>query len=488
MFAPRQPLRPIGGLATALVALLVAQMALLVVQMIALIRRSSLVSAVDQGHIVDRLRLEAADNAVQTPARLILLTLTATIVVWCVWQHRAQRNAIELNGGGLEYTPGWAVGWWFIPIANLFKPFQAMRELWKASHGGTWRALPTWALIGWWWGVWIASSVNVWVGSKGVQAGVTFGMPDEQLSLQDFAVRDRWTMAWFGVRVIAAALAIVIVRSVVRLQAKADAARTVVPVPPAPMLVEAGDVGLALPPPPPAAPAGVTDTMTAGERILILTTVTAMVCLAAGGIVWSARDQPLTAAGAAPTPAVLTPAAPTPHAASTPSHPSPTDDSDFGVGWKRDGVTLTYPTGWTTEPVDLKAQAGVDPLWTVGFTPEGYSNLDLVIVSAYPLPVDASTYSSDARSAAVGKLVAEAVSGVGGHVTSEVNPTVFGGQIPGDHVTADLTIEGQPVSIDFNALFAGAGEYSVVCQSTPRARAVIATGCGQIRTTFVVKS
>ena len=295
MFAPRQPLRPIAGLATAVVALLVVQMALLIVQMIALIHRSSLVSAVEQGHIVDRLRLEAADNAVQTPARLVLATLVATIVVWCVWQHRAQQNAIALDGGGLEFTPGWAVGWWFIPIANLFKPFQAMRELWKASHGGAWRALPTWGLIGWWWGVWIASSVNFWIGSNGVQAGVNFGTTEQQLSLTDFAVRDRWMTVWFGIRVIAAALAIVIVRSIVRLQAKADAARAVVPVPPAPMLAEVGDVGLALPPPPPAAPEGVTDTISSGERLLVIGVVTAMVALSVGGIVWSARDQPLTA-------------------------------------------------------------------------------------------------------------------------------------------------------------------------------------------------
>ena len=32
-----------------------------------------------------------------------------------------------------SFTPGWSVGWFFVPIMNPWKPFQAMREIWQAS-------------------------------------------------------------------------------------------------------------------------------------------------------------------------------------------------------------------------------------------------------------------------------------------------------------------------------------------------------------------
>src|SRR5687767_1529604 len=63
------------------------------------------------------------------------LVFVASVVVVAMWIHRAHANLRDAGTDGLEFTPGWAVGWYFIPFANLIKPFQAMRELWNASHG-----------------------------------------------------------------------------------------------------------------------------------------------------------------------------------------------------------------------------------------------------------------------------------------------------------------------------------------------------------------
>ena len=69
---------------------------------------------------------------------LVYLAYTAVFVVSIVlvamWIHRAHANLREAGVDGLEFTPGWAVGWFFVPIAQLFKPFQAMRELWAAMR------------------------------------------------------------------------------------------------------------------------------------------------------------------------------------------------------------------------------------------------------------------------------------------------------------------------------------------------------------------
>jgi len=88
------------------------------------------------------------------------------IVTFLIWLHRAYSNLSPLRARNLEFSPGWAVGWWFIPFANLVKPFQVVREVYNESDpdvdpysgfshvpGGT----PT--LIGVWWGTFILSGI-----------------------------------------------------------------------------------------------------------------------------------------------------------------------------------------------------------------------------------------------------------------------------------------------------------------------------------------
>ena len=65
---------------------------------------------------------------------------------------RVAKNVRALGATGLEFTPGWAVGWFFVPIAGFFKPFQAMREIWKASKNPLrWQEEATGSVVGWWW-------------------------------------------------------------------------------------------------------------------------------------------------------------------------------------------------------------------------------------------------------------------------------------------------------------------------------------------------
>jgi hypothetical protein len=63
-------------------------------------------------------------------ARLIL------IVLFLFWINHAFKNLETLRVSNLEFSPGWAVGWWFIPFANLVIPFRVMRELWNATDPG----------------------------------------------------------------------------------------------------------------------------------------------------------------------------------------------------------------------------------------------------------------------------------------------------------------------------------------------------------------
>ncbi len=83
-----------------------------------------------------------------------------TAIVFGMWIYRANGNVRALGARGLRHTPGWAVGWFFVPILNLWKPCEAMNDLYRAServHGWQKRQSPVVIVV--WWICWIISGV-----------------------------------------------------------------------------------------------------------------------------------------------------------------------------------------------------------------------------------------------------------------------------------------------------------------------------------------
>ncbi len=85
--------------------------------------------------IVDLMSLTPGplEEAYGLAAILMLVIFIGSVVLVSMWIYRAHANLRD-RGIEMETSPGWAVGWFFVPIMNLFKPFQAMRELWSESH------------------------------------------------------------------------------------------------------------------------------------------------------------------------------------------------------------------------------------------------------------------------------------------------------------------------------------------------------------------
>lgn len=81
------------------------------------------------------------------------------VVMISMWIYRAAKNARSIRPQ-METSPGWAVGWYFIPVANLWKPYQAMAEIWRISCApDRWRTAETPAAMKGWWGAWVASNI-----------------------------------------------------------------------------------------------------------------------------------------------------------------------------------------------------------------------------------------------------------------------------------------------------------------------------------------
>lgn len=91
-------------------------------------------------------------------ASSLVSLLTALLILR--WIYRSFLNAASLQVKAMRFSATSAVLWFFVPLVNLWKPFQAMKELWTlakdcggaASENGS-GYLPLW------WALWILAGV-----------------------------------------------------------------------------------------------------------------------------------------------------------------------------------------------------------------------------------------------------------------------------------------------------------------------------------------
>lgn len=89
-----------------------------------------------------------------------LITLLGCAILIPMWTYRAWANLHTLGLRGLRRSPGWAAGSFFVPIAGLFVPFLAMRELFNRSTGEDEdRADASAGDVTSWWTCWIAGNL-----------------------------------------------------------------------------------------------------------------------------------------------------------------------------------------------------------------------------------------------------------------------------------------------------------------------------------------
>ncbi len=110
-----------------------------------------------ESQIMDAAESNDARQRVVGIMQIVVLVVTAILML--KWIHRANFNVRQLGAAGMRFTPGWSIGWYFIPIANLWKPYQAMKEIWKASKNpADWQDRSVSSVLPWWWFFWIISN------------------------------------------------------------------------------------------------------------------------------------------------------------------------------------------------------------------------------------------------------------------------------------------------------------------------------------------
>jgi len=71
-------------------------------------------------------------------------------VIFFFWVYFTNRNCRGFTTA-MKFSSGWAVGWFFVPIFNLFRPYQVMQEIWKVSeHPRSWQDCRDSIFVGFW--------------------------------------------------------------------------------------------------------------------------------------------------------------------------------------------------------------------------------------------------------------------------------------------------------------------------------------------------
>ncbi len=147
----------------------------------------------------DELRFnDGRQGAIATVAGLTTLVLA---VLFIRWLRQGLRNADVIAPGVRRHGQGWAIGAWFVPILNLFRPKQIVNDAYAAGHDR--KSGSKDGLLTWWWVVFLVADA--------INSTVARSRPDDLMAIR---AADRWLTFGNVLEIVAAVLAIMVVRKI----------------------------------------------------------------------------------------------------------------------------------------------------------------------------------------------------------------------------------------------------------------------------------
>lgn len=123
--------------------------AMLAVESLACLLAIVLLSAATPG--VGALQIAGTSLILMAGAALVQVALNILIaVLFLRLLYKAVQQARGFSPPFSYVSPGWAVGYWFIPVMNLYRPFQVVKELLKAGAAQSGGKFPEQLLSAWW--------------------------------------------------------------------------------------------------------------------------------------------------------------------------------------------------------------------------------------------------------------------------------------------------------------------------------------------------
>lgn len=99
--------------------------------------------------------IDERNGALMPFAIAIWIFAAATFIRWL---YAAYRNVDLVAPPERRYGHGWAIGAWFVPFLNLWRPKQIVNDVWRAGGRDQESAQPRWLLLSWW-ALWLIGDV-----------------------------------------------------------------------------------------------------------------------------------------------------------------------------------------------------------------------------------------------------------------------------------------------------------------------------------------
>lgn len=104
--------------------------------------------------------IDAFDSYTAAFNIIFFIVSIAVFIVAGIWLYRAHKCLRVWGVKDLKFSDGSCVWWYAIPLMNLFKPYQAMKETWFASQSpSNWTLSSAPLLLKFWWFFWLVSNI-----------------------------------------------------------------------------------------------------------------------------------------------------------------------------------------------------------------------------------------------------------------------------------------------------------------------------------------
>lgn len=123
-----------------------------------------LLQTVTNGGNITTETANANDMRERTIAIISMIVYIITSISFIQWFRRAYYN-LHQKVTYLFQSEGWAAGCWFVPIVNLYRPYQIMKELYQETkkllekEGLNVSSNTTSITLGLWWTLWITNNI-----------------------------------------------------------------------------------------------------------------------------------------------------------------------------------------------------------------------------------------------------------------------------------------------------------------------------------------
>lgn len=157
------------------------------------------------------------DTSTQVSAIVDIVALLSCFFFYAWFLVRAISNLIKA-GTGYTGTGAGAIGWHFVPVANLYKPLAIMAEIWNRSHDPDQpkAKIPMVLLV--WWISWVVGNIT---SMAAIALEMDSGVREGQLDNLDVFTTAQWLIVLDAVLVTVSAVCLFVVTSgIARAQAQ----------------------------------------------------------------------------------------------------------------------------------------------------------------------------------------------------------------------------------------------------------------------------